>query len=301
MTSACLPRAISLLFAVCLALATPLPAAAAAATAQRPAVRPQPTIDVDVALVLAVDVSGSIDYREAELQRRGIVAAFTSREVIAAIQGGSYRQIGVAVVFFSSEDYGVMDVPVKWMLVKDEASAQVFAKALASAYRPSARGTSISDALLWSQRVFDELPYRAFKKVIDVSGDGANNAGRPVLDVRNETLAKGITINALAILEGANLADLDKYFQACVIGGPGSFAMAAESFTDFARAMRRKLVLELSNLAPEETHGEARLIRIAQAAPPARQFLPPGGYAPPRTAPYPGGCDFPMFGGFGFR
>ena len=45
--------------------------------------------EVDVALVLAIDISGSIDYQEAELQRKGIAEAFLSKEVLQAIQAGS--------------------------------------------------------------------------------------------------------------------------------------------------------------------------------------------------------------------
>jgi hypothetical protein len=281
--------------ALCLVL---LASAAAHATAAQRAtpVPAQPAVNVDVALVLAVDVSGSIDYREADLQRRGIVSAFTSPEVINAIQSGNFRQIAVAVVFFSSADFGIMGVPVKWMLVKDRTSALEFAKALGASSRPSARGTSISDALLLSQQVFAELPYRATKKVIDVSGDGANNAGRPILEVRGETLGRDITINGLAILEGASQPDLDKIFASCVIGGPGAFVLVAETFQDFARAMRRKLVLELSSL-PDE----GRVIRAAASPAPPRLELPaPRGYSQPTPTPYAGGCDFWMFGGFGF-
>jgi hypothetical protein len=255
-----------------------------AATAPRPPV--QPTANIDIALVLAVDVSLSINYREAELQLRGLSAAFTSREVITAIQSGIHRQIGVAVVFFSSEDYGVMTVPVEWMLVNDDASASEFARRLTGAFRPSGTGTSISDALLLSQEVFARLPYRATKKVIDVSGDGGNNSGADILPIRDDTLAKGITINALAILEGATVPDLDRYYASCVIGGPGAFALATETFADFARAMRRKLVLELSSLPAD----------VVRAAAPAPRELPPaGGYLPPSPTPYRGGCEFPMF------
>jgi hypothetical protein len=254
---------------------------------QRPAL---PTINVDVALILAVDVSRSINYREAELQRRGIVAAVTSNEVITAIQSGVHRQIGIAVVYFSSVDYGLMSVPVEWMLLKDRTTALAFGQALTDAFRPSATGTSISDALRLSQEVFDRLPYRAAKRVIDVSGDGGNNSGSPVLPVRDETLAKGITINALAILEGATLPDLDRYFAGCVIGGPGAFAIAAATFDDFARFMRRKLVLELSSLPPERAPSV-----IPAAATPPIELPSAGRFRRASPVPYPGGCEFPPF------
>jgi hypothetical protein len=283
MTSFVLRVTMALLLFLGLAHRGASPAAAAAATPLRP------SANVDIALVLAVDVSLSVNYREAELQRDGIVAAFTSREVMAAIQSGIYRQIGVAVVFFSSADYGVMTVPVEWMVVRDEASAKEFARRLTAAFRPSGTGTSISDALRLAQELFERLPYAATKRVIDISGDGGNNSGSDVLPVRDDTLAKGITINGLAILEGATVRDLDRYYASCVIGGPGAFAMAAETFTDFARAMRRKLVLELSSLPTE-----GALVQRAMAAPP-RQLPPAGGFLPPSPTPYPGGCEFPMF------
>jgi hypothetical protein len=243
--------------------------------------------EVDMALVLTVDVSGSIDYGEAELQRKGIAEAFLSREVVQAIQSGARGQIAVSVVYFSSRDYGVMSVPVNWTIVRDQRSAQEFVSRFLGAQRQRGIGTSISDALLLSQRTLEALPYRTTKQVIDISGDGVNNAGRPVLQARDEVLAKGITINALPIMDDSTPDDLDRYFQACVIGGPAAFVLPAKGFTDFARAMRRKLVLEISGLTPEES-ANSLLVKVAAAAPPRP--------APRANAPtYPGGCDFRMF------
>jgi len=271
--------------------APPAPAAAGAQAQQ----------EVDVALVLAIDASGSIDYQEAELQRKGIAEAFLSKEVLQAIQSGSLGRIGVAAVYFSSRQYGVMSVPVNWMVIRDQKSAEEFVKKLVAAPRQSARGTSISDALELSERLLAIGPYRSAKQVIDVSGDGSNNAGRRVMEVRDEVLAKSITINALPIIDETTQQDLDKYFEGCVIGGPGSFVIPAKGFGDFARAMRRKLILEISGLTPKEMpEGNPLLKKVAattsQAAP-ARP-APRGGYTA-RNPPYPGGCDFPMFGGFG--
>jgi hypothetical protein len=280
------------------------PAMAAPATAQGLAAPgAQSATEVDVALVLAIDVSGSIDYQEAELQRKGISEAFLSKEVIQAIQSGSLGRIGVSAIYFSSRAYGWMGVPVNWMIVRDQKSAEDFVRTLIAAERHSGRGTSISDALELSQRMLERGPYRSAKQVIDVSGDGSNNAGRRVTDVRDEVLAKGITINALPIIDDTTQQDLDKYFQGCVIGGPGSFVLPAKGFADFARAMRRKLVLEISGLTPKENPaGNPLLKKVAAAAPtqnaPARPAMPRGGYTA-RNPPYPGGCDFPMFGGFG--
>jgi len=254
--------------------------------------------EVDVALVLAVDVSGSIDYEEAELQRKGIVDAVMSREVIQAIQAGSLGRIGISVVYFSSSDYGVMSVPVNWMIVQDQASAINFSKALVAARRPSARGTSISDALELSLRMLETGPYHSVKQVIDVSGDGVNNAGRAVQDVRDEVLAKGITINGLPIIDYSTPQDLDKYFEGCVTGGPASFVIPAKGFTDFARAMRRKLVLEISGLTPEEMpEGNPLIVKVAASN--EQQRVMPVRPSRPPTNSYSSACNFPMFGGFG--
>src|SRR4029078_12923411 len=130
---------------------------------------------------------------------------------------------------------------------------------------PSARGTSISDALELSLRMLETGPYHSVKQVIDVSGEGGNNAGRAVQDVRDEVLAKGITINGLPIIDYSTPQDLDKYFEGCVIGGPASFVIPAEGFVDFARAMRRKLILEISGLTPAEMPDASDLvIKVAQ-------------------------------------
>ena len=275
--------------------------AATAPAAPPPAAAGQSPLEVDVALILAIDASGSIDYQEAELQRKGFAEAFLSKEVLQAIQSGSLGRIGVAAIYFSSRQYGVMSVPVNWMIVRDQKSAEDFVKKLVSAPRQSARGTSISDALELSERLFATGPYRSAKQVIDVSGDGANNAGRRVMEVRDEVLAKSITINGLPIIDDTTQQDLDKYYEGCVTGGPGSFVIVARGFGDFANAMRRKLILEISGLTPEQMPGGNPLLKKVAATgtqtAPARP-APRGGYVA-RNPPYPGGCDFPMFGGFG--
>src|SRR3954470_10091982 len=295
-------RSLSALVATALlALLGPASGLSAAPAAPAPAAGAQAPLEVDVALVLAIDASGSIDYQEAELQRKGIAEAFLSKEVLQAIQSGSLGRIGIAAVYFSSRQYGVMSVPVNWMIVRDQKSAEEFVKKLVAAPRQSARGTSISDALELSERLLAIGPYRSAKQVIDVSGDGSNNAGRRVMDVRDEVLAKSITINALPIMDETTQQDLDKYFEGCVIGGPGSFVIPAKGFGDFARAMRRKLILEISGLTPEQMPVKEPLLKKVAAttgqAAPARP-APRGGYTA-RNPAYVGGCDFPMFGGFG--
>jgi hypothetical protein len=186
-----------------------------------------------------------------------------------------------------------MSVPIGWTVISNQKSAAAFAQAILNAPRESGIGTSISDALELSRLMLESSPLRAPRMVIDVSGDGVNNAGRPVLGARQEVLDAGIIINGLPIQADDTAHDLKRYFESCVVGGPGSFVLPAADFVDFARAIRRKLVLEISGLQPARL--EPAVIRAAVA--PQRPQRP-GVQTPP---PYPGGCDFPMFGGFNFR
>jgi hypothetical protein len=93
--------------------------------------------------------------------------------------------------------------------------------------------------------------------VIDVSGDGVNNNGPLVTMARDEVLAKGITINGLPIMlkrpsnATMDIAELDIYFEDCVIGGPGHFVIPIKERDQFKEAIRTKLVLEIAGRTPE--------------------------------------------------
>jgi hypothetical protein len=88
--------------------------------------------------------------------------------------------------------------------------------------------------------------------VIDISGDGPNNIGPPVVPVRDEVIARGITINGLPIMTYHNVEadflvpDMDRYYRDCVIGGPGAFLVKVEQTEHFAEAIRKKLLLEIA-------------------------------------------------------
>ena len=285
----------------CAALAVCLSPALAAPAADAPAAAPR---EVDVQLVLAMDVSGSINYSEGELQRKGIADAFRSKEVIDAIRNGSLGRIAVTLVNFASKEFGVLDVPINWQIISDQKSGEAFAQQVMAVPSVRGRGTSIADAIDISTRLLTKTTsIHGVKQVIDVSGDGPNNIGRPVLMARDEALAQGITINALPIIDETTMQDLDAYFKGCVAGGAGSFVLVAKGFNDFARAIRRKLILEISGLTPQErAPNEPPIVRVAASgnAAPSVRPLPRPGFAPRTTVnpPYPGGCDFPMFGGY---
>jgi hypothetical protein len=216
---------------------------------------PTPHEAVDLELVITTDVSYSVDDMEARMQREGAVTAFRSPEVVAAIKSGTLGRIAVAYIDFSNAN--ASRVVVDWQVVHDKASADAFADAIAVARKTDGVQTSISSGISLAARMIEDNDFEGTKKVIDVSGDGPNNEGRRVDQIRDEVLAKGFIINGLPIVTEADkfdvyyLPDLDKYYAGCVIGGPGAFYQVANGYTDLARALRRKLVLEISQSAPD--------------------------------------------------
>jgi hypothetical protein len=211
---------------------------------------------VDVALVIATDVSYSVDEDEARFQREGAIAAFRDPDVIKAIRSGPLGRIAVAYLDFSSANSN--RVLANWHVIRDKESSEAFADMLAGARRTYGVQTSISSGIEMAMRLHDANEYIAEKRVIDVSGDGPNNEGRLVEQARDEAVAKGIIVNGLPIMTEADkydtyyLEDLDKYYAGCVIGGPGSFIQVAKGFQDLARALRRKLILEISDARPAQ-------------------------------------------------
>lgn len=125
------------------------------------------------------------------------------------------------------------------------------------------RGTSISGAIVYGARLFEGNGYSGLRRVIDISGDGPNNFGAPVTPARDTATALGIVINGLAIMirPSAAYGSLDDYYANCVIGGPGAFVLPVRDPEDFAIAIRRKLILEVSGAEPP-----ARVIRTAGPA-----------------------------------
>ena len=231
---------------------------------------------VDLELILAVDVSRSIDREEARLQRQGYVDAFRDPALARVIGSGFIGKIAVGYFEWAGEGYARVVVP--WTVIDGETSARAFAERLSQANPPgSARRTSISHAIAYALPWFDGNGIAGTRRVIDISGDGPNNDGELVLSAREKALAAGATINGLPIMGHSrglysryNLPDLDLYFRDCVIGGPGAFMEVAVDFPDFARAVRRKLILEIAAHTPR---GRSRVIP-AQAAPDAR-IAPP--------------------------
>ncbi|MDP6707018.1 MAG: DUF1194 domain-containing protein [Alphaproteobacteria bacterium] len=197
---------------------------------------------VALELVLAVDVSTSIDRREYGLQMQGLAQAFRSPALIDAIAGAAPD--GIAVCLLQWAGRGEQRLAVDWQLVRDTAQGEAMAARIDAALRLRARGgTAIGDAIVAAGRLFDANGYDGAGRVIDVSGDGRANQGLDAVAARDASLASGITINALAILN--EQPTLDAYYQSNVIGGDLAFVQTADDFSDFAQAILRKLVREI--------------------------------------------------------
>ncbi len=207
-----------------------------------------------MALVLVTDVSRSIDDSEFKLEKDGYAAAFTSPSVISAIQGGPVGAIAVAYVEFASS-FEVRTV-LDWTVIRDKASAQDFAAKLAAAPRSFWGRTAISSGVDRGVQMLAESGLRPTRRVIDVCGDGTNNAGREISDARDDAIKAGITINGLAIINDHPVSwtyahvqppgGLAKYYRENVTGGPGSFVLEVHDFHSFGEAMARKLITEIA-------------------------------------------------------
>jgi hypothetical protein len=212
-------------------------------------------IPVDLELVLAVDVSGSMDVQERKLQRDGYVDAFLHPDVIAAITSGLTGKIAVSYVEWAGPKSQTLVMP--WRLVDGKAAAEAVSAELAQAESPRIRGTSISAALAFSSVLFGGNGFSGARQVIDISGDGPNNMGPPVVPMREAVLARGITINGLPVtlhpgtMFGLPAGLLDIYYEDCVIGGPGAFFVSVQAPEQLAEAIRRKLVLEIAGREAE--------------------------------------------------
>ena len=210
--------------------------------------------EADLEVILAADVSRSIDDAEFELQRKGYAAALNDPRVLTAIHGRTNGVVGVCFIEWSGEED--QQVVVDWTEIRDEEDAGTVAAAILAAPRSFMGRTSISAAIDFAMTRFGATKWQAKRRIIDVSGDGTNNSGRPVTEARDQAVANGVTINGLAIINtNANPGyafhtnppgGLPKYYQDNVIGGPGAFLLVVENFETFADAITRKLMSEIA-------------------------------------------------------
>jgi hypothetical protein len=199
---------------------------------------------VDLELVLAVDVSGSVSPDRFLLQQNGYVAAFRDPRLLQAIRTGAAQAIAVTVTQWTGPDLQVQVVP--WTIIKDEDSILAFAEAIEKVPRQLfSGGTSISGAIDHAIALLAKSPFKGTRRVIDVSGDGSNNRGRPAAEARDAAVRAGVSINGLPILVLEPY--LDQYYWNNVVGGPNAFVIAVESYAAFADAVLKKLIIEVSS------------------------------------------------------
>jgi Protein of unknown function (DUF1194) len=226
--------------------------------AASPVARPAQADDaVDLLLVLAADISRSVDERKFRLQREGYAAAIMEARVIRAMTGGPTGRIALCFVEWAGEND--QTIVVDWTFVAGESDAQAVAKRIREAPRAFMGRTSISAAINYGMAQFARSPFQADRRIIDVSGDGTNNAGQPVTLARDAALAQGITINGLVILSGVPLptnpmhtnppGGLTAYYENNVIGGPGAFVVEAQNFESFGQSIISKLIKEIAAVA----------------------------------------------------
>lgn len=215
----------------------------AAALFAAPAARAAP---VDLQLVLAIDSSSSVTMGEYYLQLQGYAAAFRDPALLKAIQAGPEKAI--AVMLFEWSTNGTHEIDFPWRRLDDRQSLEKFASELEIAPRLVLGGeTALGDAIDFAMSQFGSSGFDGGRRVIDVSGDGSTNSGRPAAAARDDALFQGVTINGLAVLHEE--PDLESFYRDNVIGGPGSFVLTAHDYQDFSDAIRKKLVHEIQNVA----------------------------------------------------
>ena len=208
--------------------------------------------EVDLALVLAVDISYSMDLDEQKLQREGYIEALNSPEVLRAIRMGMIGKI--AITYFEWANALDQRMVLPWTVIDGPAAAKAATDVIAATPIRRAQRTSISGALGFGHKLLQAAPYRPLRRVIDVSGDGPNNAGIAVEQARNSVLDDGIVINGLPVMIKRNtrgwgdIDHLDDYYRDCVTGGPGSFVIAITSMEQFHSATRQKIIREVAGL-----------------------------------------------------
>jgi Protein of unknown function (DUF1194) len=224
------------------------------------------TASVDVELILAVDVSYSMDMDELAIQREGYAQAIVSKEFMQALKTGPNGKI--AVTYFEWAASTDQKIIIPWRVIDGPETADAVANEIMKTPIRRASRTSISGAISFAMPLFDENPHRGLRRVIDISGDGPNNNGAPVLTARDAALEKGIVINGLPIMvkepsySTMDIDNLDYYYEDCVIGGPGSFVVTIKDRDKFKEAIRTKLLLEVAGRTPER-----RVVPVAEKEP----------------------------------
>ncbi len=226
----------------------------------------------DTALVLAVDISQSVDETRYRLQMEGIAQALEDPEVVRVITSGARRAILLTLVGWADR----ARVLLPWTWIASASDARAVATMLRSLPTVGGDFTCVGRMMKHlGELTLEQMPGKADRVVVDVSGDGPDNCTSLTYlgEMRDKLLAKGATINGLPILEdgidheierwnrapGSSQLDfplpaksdaktLTQWYERHVMAGPGAFVIVANGYDDFARAIRRKFVMEISGV-----------------------------------------------------
>jgi Ca-activated chloride channel family protein len=201
----------------------------------------QPALSCETALVLAIDVSGSIDAGDYRLQADGLASALSDPEVAEALVRD---QVALAVVQWSGAAQQAMVLP--WQRMLDPAAVTRFADRAAAMPRAfKGSDTAVGQAIRFALAQFPPVS-DCKRQVIDISGDGQENAGFTDARARSEAVAAGVTINAIAIEEPGQGFPITSYYRGLVVT-PGGFVLSARGLQDYAATLRLKLLRELQD------------------------------------------------------
>src|SRR5258708_4664360 len=210
---------------------------------------------VDVELILAVDVSYSMDMDELAIQREGYAQAIVSKEFLQALK--SLPNGKIALSYFEWAASSDQKIIIPWRVIDGPGTADAGANEIMKTPIRRASRPSSSGAIYFAMPLVDDNPDHGAGRAIDISGDGPNNNGAPIIGARDEALAKGIVINGLPIMvkepsySTMDIDNLDWYYEDCVIGGPGSFVVSIKDRDKFKEAIRAKLLLEVAGRTPD--------------------------------------------------
>ncbi len=197
-----------------------------------------PAIPCSIALILAIDVSNSIDSREYSIQADGLADALMDPEITAELVAG---QVAVSVVQWSGVDMQQVSIPWRRMTTEAEVRAlSLDARAMPRAFIMS--DTAVGDLIRFALSKYGPVQDCA-RHVIDISGDGTDNAGTDPNAARRQAERQGVDINGLAI-EGIGLA-ITGFYRSQVITRNG-FVMTARGHSTYARTLKNKILREVS-------------------------------------------------------
>ncbi len=197
-----------------------------------------PAAACDLALVFAVDVSGSVDPAEYQIQMEGLSDALQDPLIADALVG-----LKAQVMLLQWTGASRQSVSISWTPLDDLAAVEGFAARVAKTPRVWRNfSTAIGEAIAVGIDAFEDVPH-CRERTIDLSGDGPWNEGVEPRALRQQLQAKGITVNGLAIEESSE--GLSLYYQREVIFGPSAFVETASTFHDYPQAIRRKLMREV--------------------------------------------------------